>query len=60
VKVYVSPRVIRLEIVFDLAVNTVGLVVVSMLACAPAFEAYRFLTFFFRERRTRRAFRHFN
>jgi len=40
--------------------NTIGLVIVSLLACAAAFEAYRFLHFFFNDRRERRAMRHFN
>ena len=40
--------------------NTVGLVIVSLLACAAAFAAYRFLHFFFNACRERRAMRHFN
>jgi hypothetical protein len=35
--------------------NTVGLVITLLLACASAFEAYRFLNFFFTMRRTRHA-----
>jgi hypothetical protein len=38
--------------------NTFGLAVVILLACASGFEAYRFLDFFSKERRVRRAFRH--
>jgi membrane protein implicated in regulation of membrane protease activity len=33
--------------------NTFGLIVVSLLACASAFEAYRFLRFFLNDRRGR-------
>jgi hypothetical protein len=40
--------------------NTVGLIITALLACASAFEAYRFLNFFFAERQMRRALRHFN
>lgn len=40
--------------------NTFGLAVVILLACASGFEAYRFLNYFFTERRTRRASRHFD
>jgi hypothetical protein len=40
--------------------NTLGLVIALVLASASGFEAYRFLNFFFTERRARRAFRHFN
>jgi hypothetical protein len=40
--------------------NTVGLVIGLLLASASAFEAYRFLNFFFTVRRTSRAFRHFS
>lgn len=35
--------------------NTVGLVIVVLLASASAFEGYRFLSFFFRECRAFRA-----
>ena len=40
--------------------NTFGFVIALLLAFASAFEAYRFLKFFFTDRRTRRASRHFN
>jgi len=36
------------------------LVIALVLASASGSEAYRFLNFFFTERRARRAFRHFN
>ncbi|HVN19997.1 MAG TPA: hypothetical protein VMU05_14525 [Dongiaceae bacterium] len=34
--------------------NTVGLVIVALLGAAAVFEAYRFLTYFFREHRASR------
>jgi hypothetical protein len=40
--------------------NTLGLVIALLLASASTFEAYRFLKFFFNDRRTRRAPRHVN
>lgn len=40
--------------------NTLGLVIALVLACTSGFEAYRFLNFFFAERRAWRAFRHFS
>ncbi len=40
--------------------NTVGLVIVLLLAGVSLFEAYRFLSFFNKERRARRSLRHFN